>query len=148
MIGLITVGNQVFKPRTKAFSVILLLLGFFNIIGLAIRDEQDNARGITFPGADSNAYNQDLKLVVLEDNLTLDMNMALTYSTVDGQFIPVKAVGNLTGFVTGFRFDITNVDFKQTPDNTIAYIVHGLVHWQLFGIELYAQEKRFGSKLK
>lgn len=147
IVGFISRGKQFFKPQFKNISIFLLILGTIQIISAAILEKNKNEINLT------DNYDKKKKIitkkVILENNLTFEIDMHLKYSIDQNEFIPIKSTSSLTGFVSGYVWEYNFIDAANPKQNEQArFTAHGILKWNLFGITIYSQSKKFNGSLK
>ena len=86
---------------------------------------------------------------MLEDNLTFDINMYVTYSRDKDVFIPTSSYSNLTGFVMGYKWvyeSITTDKYKLGEETK--FDVMGILEWHLLGVKIYSEGKTFSGVIE
>ena len=78
IFGFIAKGKKIFKPRFKAVSIFIMVIGIVQII--AASDSEKNTNRISITEDYSRKSNSAIKRIKLEDNLTFDINMLVKYS--------------------------------------------------------------------
>ena len=84
IIGFIARGKKIFNPKIKIFSITLMIIGVFQIISASESDEDTN-RIVFIENRDIHC-DYKTKQVRLENNLTLDIDMLVTYCTNEDNF--------------------------------------------------------------
>ncbi len=140
-------GKKIFNPKFKILSIFIMIIGIFQIINAATSEKNSNQIKIT------NDYdktdNSKAEKIILEDNLTLDINMLVIYSIHQNEFIPIESNSFLTGFVNGYEWEFTSIktnNYKQNEKSE--FIANGILNWNLFGIKVYSQEKTFSGLIE
>jgi len=141
-IGFLFKGKKIFEGRFKNLSIAILILGVINMVSANDSDKFDNTINI------DNKYNQEnyeqASKLILEDNLTMNINLSIMYSKENKILIPIKATSNLSGFVSGFEWQIKSVHTtSKTNKEKKDFTAYGILEWKLFGIKIYSQEKSF-----
>lgn len=147
IVGFITKGKQIFRPKFKFVPICIMVLGIVQIISASNLEENSNRISIT---PDYNKIdNLKIKEVTLEDNLTFDINMLLKYSIEQNDFIPIESSSFLTGFVSGYVWEFKSIETNNYKLNEkMDYTATGILKWNLFGITVYSQPKTFSGILK
>ncbi|GHA78048.1 hypothetical protein GCM10007389_34910 [Pontibacter akesuensis] len=90
-----------------------------------------------------------IKKVLLEDNLTLDINMYVKYSAEQNNYIPVESKSYLTGFVSGYEWELKSIQARNLdPNKSADFTADGILTWKLFGINIYNETKVFRGVIK
>ncbi|WP_299156194.1 hypothetical protein [uncultured Tenacibaculum sp.] len=142
IIGFIKKGKQIFKPQFKIVSILIMLIGVLQIISAS--NSKKNSNKISITKNYNKQSNIKRKQVILENNLTFDINMQVKYSVDQNDYIPVESNSSLTGFVTGYEWKFKSINTKKLDSNGKAeFIANGILDWNLFGITVYGQNKIF-----
>lgn len=142
LVGFIAVGRQIFNPKLKVVSAIILVIGVVQIASASSKEESNQQIIIT---QDYDPQNDStIKEVLLEDNLTFDINMFVEYSLEENEYVPVESKSYLTGIVYGYEWEFKsiqthNYEAKKKADFT----ADGVLKWNLLGITVYSQLKSF-----
>ena len=139
LFGFIAIGKRIFKPRFKNVSIAFMLIGIIQI--LSAEETKDHNR-ITI----SEKYKQHnkVKTIVLDENLVFDINMSLTYSDVNNEYVPIESHSSMTGFISGYEWELKTVQAESISQNNYGkYEVLGILKWNFFGINIYSQSKSF-----
>ncbi len=142
IIGFIIKGKGIFKPQFKIVSIFIMVIGIVQVISASNSEKKSNRISIT------DVYNKKnsskLKQVVLEDNLTFDINMLVKYSIDKNYYIPIESSSFLTGLVSGYVWEFNSIDTNNLNSNGKAeFIANGILKWNLFGITVYNESKTF-----
>ncbi len=142
MIGFIVKGRKIFNPQFKVVSIFIMIIGVVQIVSGSNSEKKSNKIVIT------ENYNREhqteFKEIVLEDNLTFDISVSLEYSVAQNEFVPIESNSFLTGLVSGYEWEFRHIDFNTlTSNNKIAFVANGVLKWNLFGITVYSEIKRF-----
>ncbi|EDP71697.1 hypothetical protein FBALC1_04397 [Flavobacteriales bacterium ALC-1] len=144
IIGFLIKGKRIFKPQTKKFSIFVMVLGIVQIISASKSDKSTNR--ITINEGYDKINNSKIETLLLEDNLTLDINMHITYIDNENQLIPKESVSFLTGFVSGYAWELESIETKsRKPNEKAKFTATGILKWKLFGINVYNQKKTFNG---
>ena len=145
-IGLIVNGREVFRGKFMPISILVLTLGVVQMLSASVSEEKNTEILIT------ENYNEqsetEYRRIVLEDNLASDIELVVNYSVEDGKLIPFRSRCHLTGFVLGFEWEFISLDTYGTkeighPD----FVAVGSLEWNLFGFNIYTQNKSFTGKM-
>lgn len=147
IFGFIRKGKKIFNPKLKTVSIIVMIVGIVQIISAANSDEKKNL--ITHNKGYNNSSYSKLKEIKLEDNLTFDINMHLRYSVDNDDFVLIESNSFLTGFVSGYSWKHTSFQANNYMlDEKQEFTAEGILKWNLFGINVYNQSKRFTGIIK
>jgi len=142
IFGFIRKGKKIFNPQFKIASILIMIIGIVQIISAATSEKSSNR--ITITNNYDKTNNSKVEKITLEDNLTLDINMLVSYSIEQNEFIPIESNSFLTGFVSGFVWEFTSIETNNYKQNESAeFIASGILKWNLFGIKVYSQGKTF-----
>lgn len=146
LIGFIVKGKQIFNTSFKVISIVVFLSGVLQIISASKNPKIENFIIIS---DDVNPQNRVvLKKIILEDNLSFNINMLLEYSVGKNEYIPIKSNSFLTGFVSGYQWEFKSIKINNfKPNEKVNYKVHGLLEWKLFGIIIYTESKIFEGEI-
>ncbi|MBD0823916.1 hypothetical protein ICJ85_07765 [Aestuariibaculum marinum] len=146
LIGFILKGKRIFKPQFKGISIFIMIIGIVQIISAS------NSKKSTNHIAISKNYNKKdetkTKQIILEDNLTLDINLHVQYSIQQNNYIPIESYSSLTGLVMGYDWEFKSIDINNYNSNEqTEFVVNGILKWNLFGITVYNTSKTFNGKI-
>jgi len=142
IIGFITRGTKIFNPQIKTFSIVLMVIGIFQII--SARESEEDTNRIVFIEKHDIHCDYKTQQVRLENNLTLDIEMLATYCTNGDKFKVIETYSNIYGFVTGFEWKYKSSSINENSVNgKIEYNISGILKWNIFGINIYSQQKTF-----
>ncbi len=142
IVGFIAIGKRIFKPHFKVISIFMMVIGIVQIISASNSEKHTNRIILTDDYSKMN--NSEIKEVLLEDNLTFDINMLVKYSIEKNEFIPIESNSFLTGFISGYVWEFNSIqtnNFKLNEKNE--YNVNGILKWNLFGITVYSELETF-----
>ena len=142
IIGFIRKGTKILKPPFKFISIFVMVIGIVQII--AASDSEKNSNRISITEKYESKNNSVLKLVQLEDNWTFDIQMLVTYSIEQDQYIPIESNSFLTGLVSGYEWEFKAINTNNLNINgTTEFNATGILKWNLFGIPVYSESKTF-----
>lgn len=144
ILGFIAEGKRIFNPQFKIISIFIMVIGIVHIINASHLDERTNRIIIT------NAYNtknqSEIKSVTLEDNWTFDIKMSVKYAVEQNEYIPIESSSFLIGLISGHVWEFNSIQtHKYSKNESAAYTVNGVLHWNLFGINIYNESKTFSG---
>lgn len=138
-------GKRFFNPKYKTFQILFLVIGVTQII---VASSTDKANQNIYLKDDHANFNSS-KMVhhMVEDNWTMNIHFLLEYSVHGNKYIPLKSSSFLSGFVSGYDWELLSVDGVGIEDGrgTVWY-VNGNLQWKLFGTTIYSQNKIFQVK--
>lgn len=128
--------------KFKTISILLMVIGTIQIISAS--HSKKNSNKIEIKELYNKNSDSELKHVVLEDNLTFDINMFVKYSIEQNEHIPIESNSVLSGFVMGYEWEFNSIDTKKLNSNGKAeFTANGTLKWNLFGFTLYGESKTF-----
>ncbi|MGC1473809.1 MAG: hypothetical protein WA775_14540 [Psychroserpens sp.] len=140
IIGFIIKGKRVFKPTFKVFSICILVIGIIQILSASNSEKNTNIIKITEDYDNKN--NTEFKKVILEDNLTLDIEMLVKYSINNIEYVPIESHSSLTGFVSGYVWEFESIYTESyIKGQKATYTANGVLKWNLFGFTIYNESK-------
>lgn len=144
IIKLISQGKNFFKGRFRVISILILVLGIFNIIIASSKPKNNNTIKFAY---EKEFQNSEIKNLIIEDNLSLDINLTVEYLIDSKKIIPIESTSYISGLVSGFEWEIISLK-TNNPQEFEKEILEGvgLLNWNLFGILIYSQEKVFLTK--
>jgi len=147
IIGFIVKGKKIFKSRFKVISLIVIVSGAIQIIS-ALTSEKSSNRIIISENHIKTNYSK-IKRVVLEETLTLDINLLLKYTINKSKYVPLESTSSLTGFVSGYvwEFKSININNYKLSEN-IEYTANGILKWNFFGVTVYNQYKEYTGRIE
>jgi hypothetical protein len=147
IVGFIAKGKRIFKPQFKVVSIFIMLIGIVQIISAS--NSEKNSNLITISEDYNKKNNSKIKQVVLEDNLTFDINMLVEYSIDQNEYIPIESNSFLTGLVSGYVWEFNSIDTNNfEPNKKSEFIANGILKWNLFGITVYSESKTFNGTIE
>ena len=147
IVGFIAKGKRIFKPQFKVVSIFIMVIGIVQIITASNSEKYSNR--ITITEEYNKKNNSKIKQVVIEENLTFDINLLIKYSIDQNEYIPIESNSFLTGLVSGYVWEFNSIDTnndKQTGKDE--YIANGILKWNLFGITVYSESKTFNGTIE
>lgn len=144
IIGLLVRGKEIFNAKFKALSILIMVIGTVQIISYTTSDKKTNQILLT---DDYNRKNdQVLKAVTLDNEMTFDTHISLTYSVDEDTYIPVSGDSYLNGFVSGYEWELHSLNTSSYKKNKkAAFTATGVLKWKLFGIHVYSESKSFSG---
>ena len=147
IVGFIRKGKRIFNPKFKVLSIFVMVIGIVQIISAANSEEKTNRIIIT------NNYNKKnnskVEKVTLEDNLTFDINMLVKFSIEQNKLTPIESNSFLTGFVSGYDWEFTLIETNNyRPNGKVEFTANGILKWNLFGITVYNESKKFNGTIE
>jgi len=141
VLTLLFKGKKLFNNKYGNAIIVILALG---VIGILNNDNDLNSTYDLTYGKELK-YNSSLrKTIRLQENATSTLLASIRLSENDkGQYRPTFTRTMYSGFVGGHEWDLKYVLINSKDDGTYSYDIGGLIHWSLFGIELYTQNKEF-----
>ncbi len=144
IVGFIAKGRRIFKPQFKVVSIFIMVIGIIQIISAS--NSKKNTNRIIINDEYKKTNNSKIKNVILEDNLTFDINMLVKYSIDNKEFIPIESNSFLTGLVSGYIWEFKSIQINNhKPNEKSKYIANGILKWNLFGINIYSESKTFSG---
>lgn len=147
IFGFIIKGKKIFNPKIKVFSILIMTLGIIQIISTAKTSKNSNRITITTDYKKTNS--SKIKKIVLEDNLVFDINLNIKYSIENKEYIPIESNSFLTGLVSGYEWEFKSIEtqiYKTNEKGT--FTADGVLKWNLFGINVYSENKTFSGIIK
>jgi hypothetical protein len=121
-----------------------MVIGIVQIISASNSEKSTNR--IIIKDDYNRKNNSRIKKVILENNLTFDINMLVKYSIEQNDFIPIESNSSLSGFVSGYVWEFNSIQTNSFKLNEKAvYDVDGTLKWNLFGITVYRESKTFNG---
>jgi len=147
IFGFIAIGKRIFKPQFKTVSIAIMLVGFFQIISASNKEEKKNT--VIINEKPNGNYNSKRKTIILEDNLTMDIVLSISYTDVGDSFMPTASHSILTGLIGGYVWEFNSIQTNNyKPNEQTEYTANGILKWNLFGINVYNQLKTFNGSIK
>lgn len=147
IVGFIVKGKRIFKAQFKVVSIFIMIIGIVQIISASNLEISTNRITIT---DDYNKNNtSEVKEIILEDNLTFDINLLVKYSVGENEYIPIESNSFLTGFVSGYSWECKTIKIGNYKSNqNTEFIAYGILKWNLFGINMYTESKKISGIIK
>lgn len=146
LVGFIAKGKRIFKPQFRMFSIFIMIIGIIQIISASNLEKYSNQ--ITITDNYNSKNNSEIKEIILQDNLTLDINMLVKYSVNGTEYIPIESSSSLTGFVSGYAWKFKYIQAKShKKGQKTTYTAEGILYWNLFGITVYNELKQFSGTI-
>ena len=137
------------KPKSVLTSKFKLGFMLFCLVGLvqSVIAETKSHRNTNAIAINQASEQKNTKIVktTLEDHLMLDIHLHLLYDIENEAYLLSNSQSFLTGFVSGFKWDLKGIDPSQIP---FEYTVEGTLAWHFFGFTVYTQNKTFTVDLK
>ncbi|SRX55511.1 hypothetical protein [Aequorivita sp. CIP111184] len=147
IVEFIEKGKKIFKPQFKVISIFIMIIGIVQIISASNSEKNSNRITIT---KDYNKKNDSkIKQVILEDNLTFDINMLIKYSINQNEYIPIESSSFLNGLVSGYDWEFKSINTNNyKPNEKSEFTANGILKWNLFGINIYSESKTFNGTIE
>ena len=141
--ALILIGKRVFQGKLRAFSILLFIVGAGHILSA---NDGEATNQIMFAEKDDSPNSSILREITLDDNLSFATKGWIKYSVEGDTLAPVLCSSSLSEFVCGFEWqlDLATAD-EIRKDEEASYQVSGTLEWNLFGVNVYSQNKNFSS---
>lgn len=147
IVGFIAKGKKIFKPRFKVVSIFIMTIGIIQIISAS--NLEKNSNRITINEDYNKNSNSKIKQVVIEDNLTFDINLLVKYLIDQNEYIPIESNSFLTGLVSGYVWEFNSINMNNYNSNKKPeFIANGVLKWNLFGITVYSESKTFNGTIE
>lgn len=146
LIGYLMMGKRIFEGKLRMLSITFLVFGVVQILSAKDPVEKNNSIILSakFDQVDYPQVVQSFK----EDNMSLDFYFLITYAKIKGRLFPVKATGEMHGFVLGYDWELLSVRAEdKKPGEKADFEATGQLNWKLFGIKLYSQNRTFKAKI-
>jgi len=144
-------ATRLIREKLGVFAAILFVAGSLSFISWSNRDEEKEpgTKSWEFTPHDPEVFNTTRwTQIVLQNNSVSKYQLHITYAQVEQQNIPLSAWSNTEGFISGTDWVPSYVNVSRTDDNSVLhYEVHGSVKWQLLGITIYSQLKKFSGNV-
>lgn len=145
IVGFFFIGRKIFPPGIRNLSILIMILGIVQIISHETTD--DNKNNIVFEDNSGKLDYLKSNRIILEQNKSFDISIYVEYSNNNDSITIYKTISNLTGLTNGFVWEFKSINLKKEIDN-IVYNIQGIINWNLFGINVYTEQKRFHGILK
>lgn len=147
IFGFIIKGKKIFNPKIKVMSILIMILGIIQIISATKTSKNSNRITITDDYKKTN--NSKIKETILEDNLVFDINLYIKYSIDNNEYIPIDSHSFLTGLISGYEWEFKSIETQIYKTNEKAtFTAEGVLKWNLFGINVYNENKTFSGIIK
>lgn len=124
-----------------------MVIGIILIISAS--NSEDNSNLIIITSNYNKNNNSKIKEVILEDNLTFNINMLIKYSVNQNTYIPIESNSSLNGLVSGYVWQFNSINTNNyEPNKNSEFTAKGTLKWNLFGITVYSQSKTFNGIIK
>lgn len=144
IVGFIAKGIRIFKSRIKVVSICILLIGFVSILFASNSEKNTNRISIATNCIMKN--NSKIEEIILEDNLTFNINMLVKYSIEQNKTIPIESNSFLTGFISGYVWKFKSIQTNSyTANEKAKFVAKGILEWNLFGLTIYSQSKTYSG---
>ena len=144
-VGFLFKGKKIFEGKFKGLSILILILGVYHIVSA---NDSERVHKIII----NDRYNLENRThsekIILEENMTMNINLSVVYSNDRGVLIPTEATSYLTGLVSGYDWKIKSFNTTgQAEKEKKEFLASGILKWNLFGITIYNQEKSFKGRI-
>ena len=147
IFGFIIKGKKIFNPKIKVISILIMTLGIIQIISAAKTSKNSNRITITTDYKKTNS--SKIKEVLLEDNLVFDINLYVKYSVDKNEYIPIESYSFLTGLVSGYEWEFKSIETQiYKPNEKATFTADGVLKWNLFGMNVYSEDKTYSGIIK
>ncbi|WP_349351130.1 MULTISPECIES: hypothetical protein [unclassified Flagellimonas] len=141
-VNFLAKGKRFFNPKYKTFQILFLVIGVTQII-VASSTEKAN-QNIYLKDDHANFNSSKMVHHMVEDNWTMNIHFLLEYSVQGNKYIPLKSSSFLSGFVSGYDWELLSVDGVGIEDGrgTVWYVSSNL-QWKLLGLPFTVRTKYF-----
>lgn len=124
-----------------------MVLGITQIISATKASKNNNRITITTDYKKTNK--SKIKEVLLEDNLVFDINLNIKYSIENEEYIPIESYSFLTGLVSGYEWEFKSIETQiYKPNEKATFTADGVLKWNLFGMNVYSEDKTYCGIIK
>ena len=138
-------GKKLFNNKYGNPIIVIFVIGVLGILNVGDKEFKNQHE----------LYGNDIKTNTIK---SVDIRMAENISQIfhlntrfkkneKNEFVPSFCRTDLAGFISGFDWESKSVVINKLDDNSFSYEVNGLMHWSLFGIKFYTQNKDFEGTL-
>jgi len=147
VLALFTKGKELFNNKYGNAIIVVFVLGVMGMLG-AKEGDFDNT--YLFHGAkDIKGHHVKMMSATLEENFPFDILLSVSFKENEtGKLVPSSSHANINGFVSGYQWEYKYADIDALENGSFSYKVNGLMHWHLFGINVYSQSKTFSGVLE
>ena len=139
-------GKQIFNSKLKFITIGVMILGILQIVSLSQHEESNN-KIVLVENYNINNISK-IKKIVLEKDLFHNYNLYIKYTVNQNEIIPIESSCTLTGFISGFNWELKSIKASKIENNKKAdYVVKGVLEWNLFGFNVYNQHKTFTGQI-
>jgi hypothetical protein len=147
VLSLFTKGKKLFNNKYGNAIIVVFVLG---VIGMLGAKERDFDNTYSFHAAKDIKKHNVLSLdAELEETIPFTLHLTVLFKKNDnGELIASYSHTNMSGFTSGHDWENKYIDIDKQENGTYTYQMEGLMHWYLFGIEIYTQSKSFSGTLE
>jgi len=145
--GLFSKGRKIFQHRLKPVSIIIMMLGLAQVLDRGDDFEPNNKKVFV----ENYEGNGGIKLagLAMDDGLSLNFFLSAKFAYEDDELIVLETNSDLSGLTFGYTWNASKIvrlmesDVRGQP----RYRVIGYLTWQLFGFDIYSEEKDFSGTI-
>ena len=139
VLTLFSKGKQLFNNKYGNAIIVVFVVG---VIGLLNAKEKDFDNSYTHYQKGLYGHNIKSATVRIDESFMFDISMHVNFrKNQHDQLRPSRSTSHINGLVGGYRWEYRSNDIDRIDNNTFSYEMHGLMHWSLFGINIYTQRK-------
>ena len=147
VLTLFTKGKQLFNNKYGNAIIVVFVLGVIGILGAKERDF-DNTYSF-HEAKDLKGHNVASRSAKLEETMTTTLHLDVSFKkNENGELVPSRSRSNMSGFISGYEWEHNYTDIDTQENGIYGYEMSGVLHWYLFGIEVYSQHKTFNGTLE
>ncbi|WP_046758693.1 hypothetical protein [Kordia jejudonensis] len=141
VLSLFTKGKKLFANKYGNAIIVVLVIGVLGIMN-AKEDKHKNTYAMHGNAIETNVTRSvDMRM---HESASLIFHLSIRFKqNAKGEFIPSYSSSSLSGFVSGFQWKYKYINIDKNTDGTFSYGAHGVLYWDLLGINFYTQNRDF-----
>ena len=139
VLTLFSKGKQLFNNKYGNTIIVVFVVG---VIGLLNAKEKDFDNNYTHYQHGLEGRNVKVTSVHIDESFMFDILLTVRFKKDQQNKLRAShSRSDISGLVGGYRWEYRSNDIDRIDNNTFSYEMHGLMHWSLFGINIYTQRK-------
>ena len=141
VLTLFSKGKQLFNNKYGNAIIVVFVIG---VLGMLNAKEKDFDNSYTHYQNGLHGHNIETATVSIDESFMFDITMHVYFrKDQQDQLRPSRSISNINGLSGGYEWEFLYGDIDRIDEHTYSYEMNGLMHWSLFGIHLYTQDKTY-----
>ena len=141
VLTLFSKGKQLFNNKYGNAIIVVFVVG---VIGMLNAKGKDFDNNYTHYQQGLEGRNVKVTSVHIDESFMFDILLTVNFKKDQQNKLRAShSRSDISGMVGGCRWEYQYSDIDRIDEHTYSYEMNGLMHWSLFGIHLYTQDKTY-----